>query len=252
MNDSFEKTLQRSEMLDIPGPYDFPLQMSPPMVLALLRQVRGEPGGKRETRRFETPILRAAERAQAEGRGLSAWVREAFAYVGSSDPGFLLFRANGYESECVRHGFDLPYPAESSMRWKPSIHMPRRASRLTLLDVSIRRERLGDISEEDARAEGVAWQDPTPEDLEWYRSYALEEGFDPEKDPMSGIWVVPGIKLKPPFQQLWGPTAKFTYQRLWDHLHGPDAWDRDQDREVMVIGFRPVLANIDGIGPEHE
>ena len=91
MNDSFEEMLERAEMLGHP-PYDFPIQMSPPMVLGLLREVRQEPGGKRETRRFETPILCNAERAQAEWRDPCAWVREAFAYVGSSDPGFLLFR----------------------------------------------------------------------------------------------------------------------------------------------------------------
>lgn len=55
----------------------------------------------------------------------------------------ILYRADGDDQPCLDD------------RWRPSIHMPRWASRLTLDVVSVRAERLHDITEEDARAEGV-------------------------------------------------------------------------------------------------
>lgn len=71
-------------------------------------------------------------------------------------------------SQCVDQN-DVAYRASVSddfedglFAWKPSIHMPRWASRITLEITDIRVERLQDVSEEDAKAEGVPpfdWND---------------------------------------------------------------------------------------------
>jgi hypothetical protein len=189
--------------------------------------VRGDPGGKRETRRFETPILRAAERAQAEGRELQAWVREGWqAWEDFDDkPPRDIPR-----DAVVLYMADRPRSLWDSCRRAP-FHMPRWASRLTLLDVTIRRERLGDISEASALAEGII-------PYQGERKTGLSRFVKPYLCPVTGD----------PRHE----TARDAYISLWDHLHGESAFAENEDREIMVITFRPVLANIDGIGPEHE
>lgn len=80
------------------------------------------------------------------------WVRETWAEAGGSAPELQLYRAS-YPAHVPCHYENVP-PAEQ-IRWRPSIHMPRWASRITLEITGVRVERLKCISEEDARAEGA-------------------------------------------------------------------------------------------------
>lgn len=81
------------------------------------------------------------------------WVRETWAEAGASAPDLKLYRAN-YPAHVPTHYENVP-PAED-VRWTPSIHMPRWASRILLEITDVRVEQLNDISEEDARSEGIS------------------------------------------------------------------------------------------------
>lgn len=101
--------------------------------------------------------------------GDTLWVRETWrtlsASGGGGEPREVQYRAGGIEDRPSRDpvGRDI-IPSQRGpgevldplgRAWRPSIFMPRWASRLTLRIKSVRVERLHDISEDDARAEGM-------------------------------------------------------------------------------------------------
>ena len=104
------------------------------------------------------------------------WVREAWCHyqpvlnllrrdgapITEISDGAAAYRADGFDSieECrdhlkMLHGRGCEAIEINGDRWRPSIHMPRWASRITLEVTAVRVERLQEISEEDATAEGV-------------------------------------------------------------------------------------------------
>ncbi len=101
------------------------------------------------------------------------WVREAW----RKEPGGLVhYRADGNSCDDV------------AAKWKPSIHMFRADSRITLEITSVRVERLQDISEQDAWKEGC-------------------EGSD---DDVTG-----------------GISGYREYCKLWESINWPGSWDEN-------------------------
>lgn len=78
------------------------------------------------------------------------WVRETWA--GDDCCGFV-YRADHPGADLARG--DLDDGEQTIRQWRPSIFMPRALSRITLEIVSVRAERLHDITDDDIRAEGV-------------------------------------------------------------------------------------------------
>jgi len=120
-------------------------------------------------------------------RGDRLWVRETWRHTASSveearaitediASGTAVDYRATYIEQCMRElGFSREDAevADSFEVWRPSIHMPRWASRITLEVVDVRIERLQDISEEDARAEGVRLNSTTHWETEARDAYRI-------------------------------------------------------------------------------
>lgn len=91
-------------------------------------------------------------------------------------------------------------------KWIPSILMPRKASRITLEVESVRVERLNEISEEDAKAEGIERSD--------------------------GAWV----SYDEIMRRYTAP--KNSFRSLWQSINGPESWA--ENPWVWVVTFRRV------------
>lgn len=228
---------------------DKPILFSGPMVRALLA------GTKTQTRRIIKPRPWNADgdcvdinAAKSATYGLGADGRHYFqfehplggpltAYVTRIDVGDRLYvrehwRTRARWDDVAPRDMPSDTPVEcvatatgdSYGRFRQGMHMPRWASRLTLSVTDVRVERLQDISEQDAWAEGCTKGDP--DDV---------GGFFPAEEPdPSGIGY-----------RGWD-NARDWYADLWDHINGDGAWDANP--WVAAYTFTVELGNIDQIG----
>lgn len=136
-------------------------------------------------------------------RGDRLWVRETFCYYHS------IKDEHGNQKIAYRADIDPKY--HKNFTWKPSIHMPRKASRIFLEVTDIRIERLQDISEEDAIAEGI---EKNPVQFDTWLDY-------PAGSSAAG-WRNP----------------KHSFQSLWQSINGNDSWELNP--WVWVIEFKQI------------
>jgi hypothetical protein len=115
---------------------------------------------------------------------------------------------------------DWPEGSQRLFSWRPSIHMPRWASRLTLTVTDVRVQRLHDIKTQDCIAEGIS---PDLRDaMERAQSSDLAQRRAYHETYVSG------------------------YRTLWNSLHGPTAWD--ENPWVVALTFTVEKRNIDAGG----
>jgi hypothetical protein len=193
---------------------DRPIIFSAPMVRALLD------GRKTQTRRLATSPLRRCE------VGDRLYVREAYSVAGIfSDVVEARYKASERRghTEFVEQ-VPVERAAGAKVLWpafRPSLHMPRWASRLTLIVEAVRVEPLKSISEADAIAEGC-------------EAGVLNDSVGP-RDLGGGFTIGPDT---------WA-SAVGKYLLLWQDLH-PE-WDGYSDPDVVALTFRVVRGNIDQV-----
>lgn len=212
-----------------------PILFSAPMVRALLA------GTKTQTRRVVKPqpcaavtsvylpfrdepnnwhgygddLIRWLGRCPYGQPGDLLWGRESWRVCGGREYEYQQDRCRVmYRATHEEDGFPLGW---ESYKWRPSIHMPRWASRITLEVTGVRVERLQDISEADAIAEGIE-RAVIGDDWRRYSDAASE---------LAGL---------PPCV-----TPRASYQSLWESINGPGSWDANP--WVWVVEFAPLTTS---------
>lgn len=196
-----------------------PILFSAPMVRALLD------GTKTQTRRVVKPV-RGYEhnnicRPDMAAEPWDVWWHGEYETVGVmqacpyGQPGNRLWvREAAAEISCrLTYRADTDDGAHCQVkRWTPSIHMPRIWSRILLEVVSVRAERLNDISTADAKAEGV--KPDKVRQIELFGANAQERAA------------------------VYRDAAVRPYEKLWESINGTGSWDANP--WVWVVEFKRV------------
>lgn len=95
-------------------------------------------------------------------------------------------------------------------KWRPSIFMPRKFSRILLEITRVRAERLQDISDEDLVAEGIKSLEDYHEAVEHASAIGCGTGYIPKQ----------------------------IYERLWDSINGAGSWDANP--WVWCVSFKRI------------
>lgn len=225
---------------------DRPILFSPPMVRALLD------GRKTQTRRVLNP------QPVISDSGCWQWDYVNSGFVGSSGThiesfaksagshiriqlGDLLWVREAWRSwwkynrakpSQIPHGAEVQYVADDPLspwdaRYRPAMFMPKWASRITLLVTGVKVERLNDISEEDAIAEGIEkifYDGPKKE-------FKGSFGWKDYRDHPHAV-----VPFKSPIR---------SYESLWDRINGDGAWA--QNPWVVAYRFDPIFKNINEV-----
>jgi len=210
---------------------EHPILFSTPMVQAILE------GRKTQTRRIMKPqpvlhndVIKLPIGLEAHSAELKAWKKKGYTHIGNKAPmeGYLFrpikkevgdqlwvretwcewefgkkygYKADGFIERYGAWERDMTnsfHDVERVEKWKPSLFMPREASRIQLELSDIRAERIQDISEEDALAEGVAFKDYPGG--RYYQTYGEDEIFDEA-------------------------SARDSFEMLWASINNYDTWE---------------------------
>ncbi len=145
-------------------------------------------------------------------------------------PGDLLWVKEAHREMKKGCDYKSDYPDRTNFRWTPSMLMPKSASRIWAMVEAIRVERVQDISEQDAIAEGVeetiVFDDSYPNDksksISFFKSY------------LTDYWGAFGNVAGDREEEHDG--AKKSFQTLWISIDGEKSWNANP--WVWVIQYR--------------